>query len=105
MIPTTLIVHPDFRSGPGVDRTAAGRLAWSPVERDGSDPPEAPVIDLTEEVGNSTRRGGDLVPVPRPPGEEGSPGPARLSDVDGWGRSERMRRLARTLYDPIYRHW
>ena len=29
----------------------------------------------------------------------------RRSDVDGWGRSERMRALARTLYDPIYRHW
>jgi 1-acyl-sn-glycerol-3-phosphate acyltransferase len=30
---------------------------------------------------------------------------ARLSDVDEWGRSERMRRLARQLYDPIYRSW
>jgi 1-acyl-sn-glycerol-3-phosphate acyltransferase len=31
--------------------------------------------------------------------------PARLSDVDEWGRSERMRRLARQLYDPVYRSW
>lgn len=29
----------------------------------------------------------------------------RLGDVDEWGRSERMRRLARTLYDPIYSAW
>ncbi len=29
----------------------------------------------------------------------------RLSDVDDWGRSERMRALARLLYDPIYRGW
>jgi 1-acyl-sn-glycerol-3-phosphate acyltransferase len=27
----------------------------------------------------------------------------RKSDVDEWGRSENMRRLARRLYDPIYR--
>lgn len=31
--------------------------------------------------------------------------PSRRSDVDEWGRSERMRSLARQLYDPIYRHW
>lgn len=29
----------------------------------------------------------------------------RASDVDHWGRSERVRALTRTLYDPIYRHW
>jgi 1-acyl-sn-glycerol-3-phosphate acyltransferase len=29
----------------------------------------------------------------------------RRGDVDGWGRSERMRELARKLYDPMYRHW
>ncbi|HEX5587190.1 MAG TPA: lysophospholipid acyltransferase family protein [Acidimicrobiia bacterium] len=26
-------------------------------------------------------------------------------DVDGWGRSARVREIARTLYDPVYRHW
>jgi 1-acyl-sn-glycerol-3-phosphate acyltransferase len=31
--------------------------------------------------------------------------PDRRGDVDEWGRSERVRELARTLYDPIYRHW
>ncbi len=29
----------------------------------------------------------------------------RLSDVDEWGRSERIRALARALYDPIYSKW
>jgi 1-acyl-sn-glycerol-3-phosphate acyltransferase len=29
----------------------------------------------------------------------------RLSDVDEWGRSERIRTLARMLYDPIYSKW
>ncbi len=29
----------------------------------------------------------------------------RRSDVDEWGRSERVRELARRLYDPVYRFW
>jgi 1-acyl-sn-glycerol-3-phosphate acyltransferase len=29
----------------------------------------------------------------------------RHGDVDEWGRSERARRLARRLYDPVYRRW
>jgi 1-acyl-sn-glycerol-3-phosphate acyltransferase len=29
----------------------------------------------------------------------------RRSDVDEWGRSEHMRELLRSVYDPIYRHW
>ncbi len=46
-----------------------------------------------------------LVPLPRPVDDvEPLPDP-RLSDVDEWGRSERVRELVRTLYDPIYRHW
>src|SRR5690606_35033920 len=31
--------------------------------------------------------------------------PDRRSDVDEWGRSERWRALARTLYGPVYRDW
>ena len=27
------------------------------------------------------------------------------ADVDGWGRSVRVREIARRLYDPVYRHW
>jgi len=48
---------------------------------------------------------GELVPVPRT--AESRPGDAELraGDVDGWGRSERMRALARLLYDPMYRRY
>ncbi len=28
-----------------------------------------------------------------------------LDDVDGWGRSSRVRELARQLYEPVYRWW
>ncbi len=46
-----------------------------------------------------------LVPLPRPePHPEAAVG-HRRSDVDEWGRSERMRALVRSLYDPIYKHW
>jgi 1-acyl-sn-glycerol-3-phosphate acyltransferase len=72
------------------------------VERD---PPEAPVIDLTD-VDASSRAGRELVPVPRPPNPGvGDLDAAGLSDVDGWGRSERMRQLIRAAFDPIYTHW
>jgi 1-acyl-sn-glycerol-3-phosphate acyltransferase len=44
--------------------------------------------------------------VPFPRAAEPEPVSAlRLGDVDAWGRSERVRAVARTLYDPIYRHW
>jgi 1-acyl-sn-glycerol-3-phosphate acyltransferase len=47
-------------------------------------------------------RTGSLVPLPLPEPELPDP---RRSDVDEWGRSERVRELARWAYDPIYRHW
>ena len=48
---------------------------------------------------------GALVHLPRDP-SDGEPLPEpRLGDVDEWGRSERIRQLARRLYDPMYRHW
>jgi 1-acyl-sn-glycerol-3-phosphate acyltransferase len=48
---------------------------------------------------------GALVPLPRPaPEPEPRPDPRR-GDVDEWGRSERIRALARQLYDPMYRYW
>lgn len=48
-----------------------------------------------------------LVHVPRAePGEGGArQAGRRLSDVDGWGRSEKMRSLTRSVYEPIYRYW
>ena len=47
---------------------------------------------------------GDVAPAAAP-----APDHAATLDellrVDGWGRSEPVRALARTLYDPVYRHW
>ena len=40
------------------------------------------------------------IPAPTPDVDE-----ARLSDVDQWGRSERMRAVARMLYEPVYSKW
>jgi len=43
---------------------------------------------------------------PRGAPEDPVPPAARpRSDVDGWGRSERVRSVVRRLYDPIYRYW
>ena len=47
----------------------------------------------------------DLVPVPLPPNPGVRDLEGKLSDVDGWGRSEHMRQIIRTVYDPIYTHW
>jgi len=46
----------------------------------------------------------DLVPIPAPE-PEGDDSELRRGDVDAWGRSERLREIARTVYDPLYRHW
>jgi 1-acyl-sn-glycerol-3-phosphate acyltransferase len=48
--------------------------------------------------------GGALVPL-RPPPPEPEPQAHRLSDVDEWGRSERMRELTRRLYSFYYDRW
>src|SRR5262249_12621732 len=44
----------------------------------------------------------DLVPVPQPESEDAA---VRRGDVDAWGRSDRMREVARMVYDPLYSHW
>ncbi|MFP5257233.1 MAG: lysophospholipid acyltransferase family protein [Acidimicrobiia bacterium] len=46
-----------------------------------------------------------LVPVPKPAPEPAPLEDPRLSDIDEWGRSERMRELARRLYGPMYERW
>ncbi len=69
------------------------------------EPPEQTVSDLASIV---VGRRGELVPVPRvdsDPDADAGRDPARRSDVDPWGRSERLRGLTRALYDPIYRYW
>jgi 1-acyl-sn-glycerol-3-phosphate acyltransferase len=53
----------------------------------------------------TAERPGSLVHLPRTtPAVEELADP-RLSDVDEWGRSEKMRALARRVYDPLYKYW
>ncbi len=71
--------------------------------------PDAPAREATEPdslLSVETGPGAELVPVPRPhPVTEPDDGAVRTGDVDGWGRSERVRALARRLYDPMYRRY
>ena len=46
-----------------------------------------------------------VVPLKLPLGEPEPPEDPRLSDVDEWGRSERMRAFVRALYEPVYSKW
>jgi 1-acyl-sn-glycerol-3-phosphate acyltransferase len=46
-----------------------------------------------------------VVPIRVPRAPEDAPEDPRLSDVDEWGRSERFRALARSLYEPVYSKW
>jgi 1-acyl-sn-glycerol-3-phosphate acyltransferase len=46
----------------------------------------------------------DLVPIPAPEADADET-ELRHGDVDAWGRSERAREIARTIYDPLYRYW
>jgi 1-acyl-sn-glycerol-3-phosphate acyltransferase len=72
------------------------------------EPHDPPVVDLVAEHRLAVSRA--LVPVaatadrsepePEPPDAH-----LRRGDVDPWGRSERVRALARAAYDPLYRYW
>ncbi len=46
-----------------------------------------------------------LVPVPKSDTTAPTLDDPRQSDVDEWGRSERMRELARKIYEPLYKNW
>jgi 1-acyl-sn-glycerol-3-phosphate acyltransferase len=59
----------------------------------------------TQPTGPNAVRPGTLVHLPRPTPDEEPLHDPRRSDVDEWGRSEHMRELARSLYDPLYRRW
>jgi 1-acyl-sn-glycerol-3-phosphate acyltransferase len=69
--------------------------------------PEDTRVDTSSETGTDdpSTAGGQLVHLPVDRSAVGREDPARRGDVDEWGRSEHMRELARTLYDPIYRTW
>ena len=58
------------------------------------------VVGIPEEPSHSVA----LVPVPKEPDDPLLPDP-RQSDVDEWGRSERMREIVRRIYGPLYDTW
>jgi 1-acyl-sn-glycerol-3-phosphate acyltransferase len=85
---------------------------------------DEPDLDLTPPPAVRRREHSDAPLAPRPdelvpsralvqlPKSEVDPGldedghdPARRSDVDHWGRSDHLRALTRTLYDPMYKYW
>jgi 1-acyl-sn-glycerol-3-phosphate acyltransferase len=59
------------------------------------------VVASADAATGGASRAGTLLRLPRPGTADGD----RRGDVDEWGRSERARRLARRLYDPVYRRW
>jgi len=68
---------------------------------------EAALAEASETLREATALAEEraLVPIPtEPPTAEALPDPRR-SDVDEWGRSEHLRAIARTLYEPIYSTW
>ncbi len=77
-----------------------------PVETVTDIPTGADVVDLTGADAQSARQV-SLVPAPRPERLDLTQREHELrrGDVDAYGRSERMRALARRLYDPMYRYW
>ena len=99
-------------------RSRPGAGADAPVGADaadlGSTQPAAPSsagrpVDAGPGVTRSGTKGritgSASLPVPVPPTGPAAADAPRLSDVDEWGRSERVRSLARRLYDPVYRYW
>lgn len=73
-----------------------------------SSPPAADVAAADAAVAAPERGAAEpsraLVPVRREAEVEAVHDPRR-SDVDEWGRSQRMRDVVTAIYEPIYRHW
>src|SRR6516164_4164639 len=56
-------------------------------------------------AGEKNRTTTAIVPLRLPDGGTADLEDPRLSDVDEWGRSERTRALARSIYEPVYSKW
>jgi 1-acyl-sn-glycerol-3-phosphate acyltransferase len=104
------------RSAPRSDRTATrsddahqGGFIEASAEGTGTSS-RHPVEGDPPGVGDDTKADGtsasvSILPVARHRSDELAPDKSRLSDVDEWGRSERMRSVVRRFYDPMYRYW
>ena len=61
------------------------------------------------EVAAPARPSTEIVPLRLPADDRATISPpadeSRRSDVDEWGRSERVRAVVRRLYDPVYANW
>ncbi len=65
-------------------------------------------VAARRDVAAPARPSTEIVPLRLPDDSATAPPPAdesRRSDVDEWGRSERMRSFVRQLYDPVYENW
>jgi len=60
---------------------------------------------MVRPTAETPRTAGHLLPVPVPAPAAPELEDPRTSDVDEWGRSERMRDRARQLFAPIYERW
>lgn len=60
---------------------------------------------MVRPTAESVRTSGQLLPVHVPAPAAPELADPRTSDVDEWGRSERTRQIARTLFAPVYERW
>jgi 1-acyl-sn-glycerol-3-phosphate acyltransferase len=87
-----MAVHPDEQER-GAKAPAAGRLRA--VE-------DLPAGDADADAVEGAQDDAEQGLGPKPDDDNGY---ERLSDVDEWGRSQRLRDLVHRLYDPVYQHW
>lgn len=72
-----------------------------------TDDRDVKTLEASEPLTGTDRPGLALVPVPHEERLDLEPADEaiRRGDVDAWGRSERVRSLARSLYSPMYKYW
>lgn len=94
---------PAAKSGTAAATSRAASRAKAEATSSSAEPEPEKATPATEEA----ERTGSLVPFRKPVSSSRDPAadPARRSDVDGWGRSERVREVLRRLGSPLYDHW
>lgn len=79
-----------------------GQPGGGPARRRRADPEPGAERAAGKDAGPDSGAGPDAA---APAGEHGTIDAERLSDVDEWGRSQHLRDILATLYDPIYEKW